>query len=137
MSGSHRAAVGRRRFMLATGAGIASFLHDTTGFGEEPSKMYGLIGKVTSIPGQRDTLIGILVAGSASVPGCLSYVVAKDPNDDSGVWITEVWDSEASHSASLTLPTVKEAITKGRPLIAGFGPRYVTTPIGGQGLGVR
>jgi quinol monooxygenase YgiN len=93
--------------------------------------------KVTSIPGQRDTLIGILVAGSASVPGCLSYVVAKDPNDDSGVWITEVWDSEASHSASLTLPTVKEAITKGRPLIAGFGPRYVTTPIGGQGLGVR
>jgi quinol monooxygenase YgiN len=99
--------------------------------------MYGLIGKVSSIPGQRDALIAILVAGSASMPGCLSYVVAKDPEDDSGVWITEVWASEASHAASLTLPAVKEAITKGRPLIAGFGPRYVTTPIGGHGLGGR
>ena len=99
--------------------------------------MYGLISKVTSIPGQRDALIGMLVAGSASMPGCLSYVVAKDPDDDSGIWITEAWDSEASHAASLTLPAVKEAIIKGRPLIAGFGQRYVTTPIGGHGLAAR
>jgi quinol monooxygenase YgiN len=56
--------------------------------------------------------------------------------DDSGIWISEVWDSEASHAASLTLPTVKEAITKGRPLIAAFGPRYVT-PVGGHGLAAR
>jgi quinol monooxygenase YgiN len=99
--------------------------------------MYGLIGKVTSIPGLRDVLIGILLAGSASMLGCLSYVVAKDPDDDSGIWVTEVSDSEASHTAALTLPTVKEAITKGRALIAGFGPRYVTTPVGGHGLGTR
>src|SRR5262245_66663925 len=99
--------------------------------------MHGLIGKIDAIPGQRDALIDILDAGSASMPGCLSYVVAKDRDDESGIWITEVWDSEASHTASLTLPTVKDAIAKGRLLIAGFGPRYVTTPIGGQGLGSR
>jgi hypothetical protein len=60
------------------------------------------------------------------MPGCLSYVVSKDREDESGIWITEVWDSETSHTASLTLPIVKEAITKGRSLIARFGPRYVT-----------
>jgi hypothetical protein len=51
--------------------------------------------------------------------------------------VTEVWDSEPSHAASLTLPSVKEAISNGRPLIAAFGERIVTTPIGGQGLGGR
>src|SRR5262245_10733536 len=99
--------------------------------------MYGLIAKMSSTPGQRDALIAILLSGAGSMPGCLSYIVAKDPDDDSGVWITEVWDSESSHAASLTLPMVKEAITRGRPLIAGFGPQFVTTPIGGLGLGAQ
>jgi hypothetical protein len=44
------------------------------------------------------------------------------------------WDSKASHEASLSLPSVKEAIAKGRPLIAGFNDRVVTTPVGGTGL---
>ena len=99
--------------------------------------MYGLIAKMSAVPGQRDALIAILAAGSATMPGCLSYIVAKDREDESSIWITEVWDSEASHTASLTLPIVKEAINKGRPLIAGFDPRYVTTPISGHGMGAR
>ena len=97
--------------------------------------MYGLIGKMTATPGQRDALIEILLGGTGAMPGCLSYVVAKDPSDENALWITEVWDSDASHSASLTLPAVKEAIAKGRPLIAGFSDRVVTTPVGGFGLG--
>jgi quinol monooxygenase YgiN len=58
--------------------------------------MYGLIGKIRTQPGQRDALIAILVAGTGSMPGCLSYVVAKDPADADGIWITEVWDSQES-----------------------------------------
>jgi quinol monooxygenase YgiN len=99
--------------------------------------MYGLIGKVTAVPGQRDALIALLIGTSANMAGCLSYVVATDTGDDSGIWVTEVWDSEPSHAASLTLPSVKEAISKGRPLIAAVGERIVTTPIGGLGLGGR
>jgi quinol monooxygenase YgiN len=68
------------------------------------------------------------------MPGCLSYVVAKDPADDNAIWITEVWDAEASHAASLSLPAVQQAIARGRPLIAGMGARWVTTPVGGHGL---
>jgi len=45
-----------------------------------------------------------------------------------------VWDSAASHQASLALPAVKATIAKARPLIAGFSSRVETAPIGGYGL---
>jgi quinol monooxygenase YgiN len=97
-------------------------------------RMYGLIGKIDAVQGQRDALTSILLEGVAGMPGCLSYVVATDPADADALWITEVWDDEASHRASLSLPSVQQAIAKGRPLIAGFGERFVTTPVGGHGL---
>ena len=96
--------------------------------------MYGLIGKMNAAPGQRDALISVLLEGTDQMPGCLSYIIAKDPADANGIWITEVWDAEASHKASLGLPAVQEAIAKARPIIAGFGERFTTTPVGGVGL---
>lgn len=96
--------------------------------------MFGLIGKFAATPGKRDQLISILIDGVAGMPGCLSYVVAKDPADADAIWITEVWDSEASHRASLSLPSVQEAIQNGRPLIAGMTPIATTEPVGGYGL---
>ena len=68
------------------------------------------------------------------MPGCLSYVIASDPADDNALWITEVWDSQASHRASLSLPAVQSAIAKGRAMIASFGSRVETVPIGGHGI---
>ena len=96
--------------------------------------MYGLIGKMLAAPGERDTLIDILLEGTGAMPGCLSYIIAEDPADDITIWITEVWDSEASHGASLSLPAVQAAIARARPLIAGFGDQTVTAPVGGVGL---
>jgi len=96
--------------------------------------MYGLIGKITTVAGKRDALIAILLEGVSGMPGCRSYVVAKDTVSDDALWITEVWDSEASHKASLTLPSVRAAIAAGRPLIAGFESQVTTTPVGGHGL---
>jgi quinol monooxygenase YgiN len=100
--------------------------------------MYGLIGKLTTNPGKRDELIAIMLGGIGnSMPGCLSYIIAEDPEDADGMWITEVWDSEASHQASLAIPAVQQAIAKGRALIAGFSNRVVTSPVGGYGLAGR
>jgi len=96
--------------------------------------MYGLIGKMTAVAGQRDALAAILLEGTGAMPGCLSYVVAADPAEPDALWITEVWDSEASHRDSLGLPAVQAAIGKGRPLIAGMGERVETRPFGGFGL---
>ncbi len=96
--------------------------------------MHGLIGKMIAAEGKRDELIKILLDGVSGMPGCLSYVVAKDPADKNAIWITEVWDSKESHAASLQLPAVKEAIAKGKPLIASFGDYHATEPVGGHGL---
>jgi quinol monooxygenase YgiN len=67
------------------------------------------------------------------MPGCLGYVIARDKADPDALWITETWDSAASHAASLALPAVRAAIAKGWPLIAGFGERFETEPVAGVG----
>jgi len=96
--------------------------------------MYGLIGKINTAPGQRDALAAILLEGTQAMPGCLSYVIATDSADADALWVTEVWDTQASHKASLSLPAVQAAIAKGRPLITGFSNRVETVPIGGHGV---
>ena len=96
--------------------------------------MYGLIGRIKAVAGKRAELAAVLVQEDGSMPGCLSYVVAEDPNDADALWVTEVWTDQAAHRASLTLPAVQAAIAKGRPLIAGFDNRVETKVLGGIGL---
>jgi len=96
--------------------------------------MYGLIGRIRAVPGQRAALADILVPGTGGMPGCLSYVVAEDPSDADVLWVTEVWVDEAAHRASLSLDSVKAAIARGRPLIAGFDSQTATRVLGGIGL---
>lgn len=95
------------------------------------NEMYGLIGQMQAIPGERARLIELLTGSSAEMPGCLSYVIAADKADEDSIWITEVWDSAESHAASLDIPAVREAISEARPLIAGFGVRAETEPRAG------
>jgi quinol monooxygenase YgiN len=102
--------------------------------GQERVAMYGLIGRMKAYAGKRDELAAILLESISGLPGCLSYVVAKDSKDPDSLWVTEVWESEIDHKASLALPAVRDAITKGRPLIASVDERYVTEPIGGEGI---
>ncbi|WP_293414131.1 putative quinol monooxygenase [Phenylobacterium sp.] len=101
----------------------------------EAGAMYGLIGKMTAKPGERAALAAILLDGVSGMPGCLSYVVAEDPADADVLWITEAWESQDAHRASLSLPSVQAAIAQGRPLIAGMDTIAETRPLGGHGLG--
>lgn len=119
---------------MAGAVGLAS-LGLTAPARGEGTTMYGLIGKMTATPGQRDALTAILLEGLGRMPGCLSYVVAHDPADENAIWVTEVWTAEAAHRASLQVPEVREAIRRGMPLIETFGDAQVTTPVGGVGLG--
>lgn len=96
--------------------------------------MYGLIGRIDAVPGQGDALATILLKGVVGMPGCRSYIVAKDADNPDALWVTEVWESRARHEASLSLPSVQAAIREGRPMIAGFSARTETEPLGGQGL---
>jgi quinol monooxygenase YgiN len=124
----------RREFIAAGAIAVTTIPAGARTFARQGNAMYGLIGKMTASSGKRDELIAILLDGLANMPGCLSYIVAKDPTSDDAIWITEAWESEASHKASLSLPSVKAAIAKGRPLIASFSDHVVTMPVGGHGL---
>ena len=123
-----------RRTLLASGLAAA-----TTGASavqaKENKTMYGLIGQMKAAPGKRDELVAILSESTEGMPGCLSYIVAKDATDADALWVTEVWTDKDSHAASLKLPSVQAAIARARPIIAGFGHRFETVPMGGVGLG--
>ena len=44
--------------------------------------MWGMVAKIMVLPGKRDEMIGILRESASEMPGCLSYVVAKDAGDE-------------------------------------------------------
>lgn len=117
---------------VITAAALATLIPEVA-MGDEIEK-YGLFGQMIAAPGKRDDLIGYLLAGTGAMPGCLIYVVAKDPANADAIWITEFWVDKQHHADSLKLPAVQAAIAMARPIIAGFGERFETIPVGGVGL---
>jgi quinol monooxygenase YgiN len=103
---------------------------------QEAIGMWGLIVKITLVPGKRDEMIEILKQSAADMPGCISYIVAKDTADENSIWVTEVWDSQASHDASLSLPAVKDAMPRGKTIVSNFERIAVTAPLWGARLPV-
>lgn len=95
--------------------------------------MWGMVAKITLVPGKRDEMIAILKESAAHMPGCLNYIVAKDAADENVVWVTEVWDSMASHDASLSLPAVQSAIPRAKVIVSNF-EKIVTNPVWGVGI---
>ena len=92
--------------------------------------MYGLIVKLTTAPGRRNELITLMGGDdSHTIPGCLSFIVAEDAADENVLWITEVWESQASHEASLQAPPVKEGFADAGTLIAGYEKVATTNPV--------
>jgi len=121
-----------RRGAMAGGLALAALSSSTQA--QEKTPMYGLIGQMLAAPGKRDDLLAILGEGTGDMPGCLSYVIAKDPANADALWITEVWTDKDAHAASLKLPAVQAAIAKARPIIAGFPQHFETVPVSGHGL---
>ncbi|HKW97384.1 MAG TPA: putative quinol monooxygenase [Bryobacteraceae bacterium] len=120
-----------RREVLALFAGAMV----TPARSQGADNMYGLIVKLTAAAGKCEELIGILKESSVGMPGCLSYVIAKDSADENVIWVTEVWDSQASHDASLSLPAVQNAIPRAKAVTAAFERIARTTPVVGVGPG--
>jgi len=124
----------RRDFLAAVATTMTAFVTPSWAVAQPKAEMYGEIGKIVAIPGKRDELIANILDGISNMPGCLSYIVGKDASNADAIWISEAWDSKASHDASLSIPSVKAAIAKNIPLIASFGDSIVIVPVGGHGL---
>ena len=120
--------IDRRKFLACMGAVAITRVQAHS---PEASGMYGLIVKLTVVPGKRDEMIGILKESAADMPGCLSYVVAQDSADENVVWVTEVWESATTHDASLSLPSVTKAMPRIKPMLSSFDKIAVTN----SGLG--
>lgn len=98
---------------------------------------YGLTGKMLAVAGKGDELEGYLLtaaAGMAEVEGCWLYLVSRIDGEPDAVMVTEVWDSSASHQASLQIPGTAELIARVRPIIAGMSDRIEFLPKGGKGI---
>ncbi|ATY31294.1 putative quinol monooxygenase [Sphingomonas psychrotolerans] len=120
---------GRRPVLAGLGLALIGTQALAKGKKMEDQVPFGMIGKMKAQPGKRAELIAILGSGTGAMPGCRAYLIAEDAKDPDAIWITEIWDDAPSHKASLQLPAVRDAITRGRPLIAGFELSVETRPV--------
>ncbi|HEY1853479.1 MAG TPA: putative quinol monooxygenase [Solirubrobacterales bacterium] len=98
--------------------------------------MYGYINAIEVRPGHRDEVVAILLDGLDGLRevGCLQYTVAVDHADEVTIRVTEAWESEQAHRASLELPEAEAAIARAMPLLTGRFESTATEVRGGFGL---
>lgn len=90
--------------------------------------MFGQINKITTVAGKRNEVVRLVMNGSDEMPGCHSYIVAKDAQDADVIWVSEVWDSAEMQKASMDIPDVKQSVEQAMPMIAGFETIATTVP---------
>lgn len=97
---------------------------------------YGHIGSIRTQPGRAAEFAALLASGADRLKdvGCQLYVVALSAADPDVVWVSEVWDSQEHHAASLQLPEVKDAIARAMPMLTGEFTRQELTVVGGLGV---
>lgn len=90
--------------------------------------MFGQINKITVVSGKREKVLQLVMSGSDKMPGCRSYIAAKDAEHHDVIWVTEVWDSADFHTASMSIPDVKASVVRAMPMIACFETVATTIP---------
>lgn len=81
---------------------------------------YGIIGKLTAMQGERETLLSILLEAATAMEqeaACEAYRVSVSL-DDGAIIVYEVWASEDAHQQSLALPVTKRLIDQAKPILA-------------------
>ncbi|MEQ8688665.1 MAG: putative quinol monooxygenase [Imperialibacter sp.] len=104
----------------------------------ETKTKYGLFGKLKAKPGKGDELIAILMENAQAdtrMPGCLQYLIGKDPDNEDSILISEVWETKEDHANSLKLESVRAAIAKAMPLLDGMPEKGIVWEVVG-GLGI-
>lgn len=96
-----------------------------------------MFGKITTVDDKRDDLVAILLEAAEAMNAlneCEVYIVSVKDEQPNAVWVTEIWQDELAHQASLKLDSVKTLIQRGRPLILGMETIETFVPRGGKGL---
>jgi len=99
--------------------------------------IYAMTGKLQAQPGKRAVLVDILLRAAKQVStmrGCRSYIVLEDVQDETCLWVFEMWDDKESHDASLKDGQVRSLITQAMPILAGAPSGSELRVAGGHGL---
>lgn len=97
---------------------------------------YAMFGKLTAQPGKREELADKMLSSSETLndmEGCIYYILHAAEDNPDELWITELWENEEAHAASLKNEKVRELIGRCRHLIAGASAVKVR-PLGGKGF---
>lgn len=95
---------------------------------------FGMNRTFTTLPGKRDAFVAALIDGFQDMPGCRSFIVAKDVANQDTVWVTEVWQSEEIREQVLTSPRIKAATAVAKQYLDRRDLKATTIPVGGQGF---
>ncbi|PPS88917.1 putative quinol monooxygenase [Streptomyces sp. MH60] len=97
---------------------------------------YGRIASMKTRPGFRDEVVALLLSGADGLreAGCDLYLVGLSDDDETTIWVTEVWRSREHHDASLELPEAKAAIGRAMPMLTGEFTGQEMSVAGGLGL---
>jgi quinol monooxygenase YgiN len=95
-----------------------------------------MTGKLQAQPGKRAVLVDILLRAAklvSTMHGCCSYIVLEDVQDETCVWVFEMWDDKESHDASLKDEKVRSLIAEAMPILAGVPSGSELRVAGGHG----
>lgn len=98
------------------------------------SKKFGMQAVITAQPDKANDLALLLLEAAkllAADEKCECYSVQQSIADPEKIYISEVWENEQAHKASLTNPAIREVITKAMPFIASMNATP-TTYLGGK-----
>jgi quinol monooxygenase YgiN len=96
-----------------------------------------MTGKLQAQPGKWAVLVDILLRAAklvSTMRGCRSYIVLEDVQDESAVWVFEMWDNKESHDVSLRDEKVRGLIAEAMPILAGAPSGTELRVTGGHGL---
>ncbi|MFI1758280.1 putative quinol monooxygenase [Streptomyces sp. NPDC020571] len=96
---------------------------------------YGCIASMKTRPGFRDEVAALLLSAADGLrdAGCDLYLVGLS-DDETTIWVTEVWRTKEHHDASLELPEAKDAIGRAMPMLTGEFTKQEMAVAGGLGL---
>ncbi|AZM74549.1 antibiotic biosynthesis monooxygenase [Streptomyces sp. KPB2] len=97
---------------------------------------YGCIASMKTRPGCREEVVSLLLSGADGLrsAGCDLYLVGRSDDDETTIWVTEVWRTREHHDASLELPEAKDAIGRAMPMLTGEFTKQEMSVAGGLGL---
>lgn len=99
---------------------------------------FGIFGRLATHPGRRDDVVAVFERGEAvlqGMPGCRLYLIGTSENEPDSVFVTEIWDDQEAHEASLQIPEVRGMIQQTMPLLDLQSMRQTTfVPVAGFGL---